>query len=186
MNIQLSKITNIDGNTSVAFLFDGIAGLPFGLTSGELALWNNKPEKSETLLIQRLPHFLFLAGPDLSKPGHRVRESFRKAGAAWMETVRKEKIAVISIGGYTETSHTLAFLEGVLLAAYSFSKYKKEKENFVMQEVLIMDQGITETDLEELKWLSEAVWWARDLVNEPFSFFYKVVMFGTCLIGYGR
>jgi len=169
MNIQLSKIETISGNNSTVVLFEKFQELPFELSSEEIALWNRKPDKSETLLIQRLPHFLFLAGPDLSKPEHQISESYRKAGAAWMETIRKEKIASFTVGGFTESTRTLAFLEGVLLAAYSFSRYKKEKEDFVMKEVFIADAGIKEAELKELVELAEAVWWARDLVNEPFS-----------------
>jgi leucyl aminopeptidase len=169
MNIQLSKIETISGNSSIALLFDQLTELPFALTPEEITLWKQKPEKCETLLVQRLPHFLFLAAPDASKPFRRVLESFRKAGALWMETIRKEKIGSFTLGSFTDRSYTLAFLEGVLLGAYSFSKYKKEKEDFVMQEIFVSAPGITEADLNELVVLTDAVWWARDLVNEPFS-----------------
>jgi leucyl aminopeptidase len=169
MKTKLSKITDIAENTSLALLFREPSSLNIPLSSEELALWKRKPDKSETLLIQRLPDFLYLVSPDLSKSPNRILESFRKAGASWMEIIRKEKLETISIFGITEPAHTLAFLEGLLLSAYSFSRYKKEKENFVMQEVKVMDPGVSDNDLTELGWLTDAVCWARDLVNEPFS-----------------
>jgi leucyl aminopeptidase len=169
MKTKLSKIADIAENTSLALLFRELSSIEIPLLAEEQALWKRKPEKCETLFIQRLPDFLYLVSPDLSKSPNRILESFRKAGASWMEIIRKEKLETISIVGLTEPAHTLAFLEGLLLSAYSFSRYKKEKENFVMQEVLVLDPGISDSDLAELGWLSDAVWWARDLVNEPFS-----------------
>ncbi|HNX79169.1 MAG TPA: M17 family peptidase N-terminal domain-containing protein, partial [Prolixibacteraceae bacterium] len=169
MKIQLSKIETIPGNTSIALLFDQLQDLPLALTEEENALWKRKPEKNDTLLIQRLPHYLFLAAPDSNKDANRVTESFRKAGAVWIETLRREKIESFTVGGATAPMHILAFLEGVLLAAYSFSKYKKEKDVLMLREILVFASGVSDADLIELKELTEAVWWARDLVNEPFS-----------------
>lgn len=169
MKIQLSKIETIPGNTSIALLFDQLQDLPLALTEEENALWKRKPEKNDTLLIQRLPHYLFLAAPDSTKDANRVAENFRKAGAVWMETLRREKIESFTAGGAIAPLYTLAFLEGVLLAAYSFSKYKKEKDDLMLREILVFASGVSDADLKELKELTEAVWWARDLVNEPFS-----------------
>jgi leucyl aminopeptidase len=169
MNTKLSKITDIAENTSLALLFSEPSSLAIPLSGEELALWNRKPDKSETLLIQRLPDFLFLASPDLSKSPERILESFRKAGSAWMEIIRKEKAENVSVAGSTESAHTLAFLEGMLLSGYSFSRYKREKENFVMKEIKILDPGVSDHDLTEMAWLTDAIWRARDLVNEPLS-----------------
>jgi leucyl aminopeptidase len=169
MKTKLSKITDIAENTSLALLFKDTSSLTIPLSPEESALWKRKPDKCETLFIQRLPLFLCLVSPDLSKSPNRILESFRKAGASWMEIIRKEKLETISIVGFTEPAHTLAFLEGLLLSAYSFSRYKKEKENFMMREIMVMDPGISDYDLMEMGWLTDVVWWARDLINEPFS-----------------
>jgi leucyl aminopeptidase len=63
-----------------------------------------------------------------------------------------------------------AFLEGLLLAGYSFSKYKKEKDDFILEEVFICDKETSQEQIKELLILSQAVFYARDLVNEPLSF----------------
>jgi leucyl aminopeptidase len=169
MKTKLSKIADIPENTSLAMLFRDVSGLPFQLSTEELALWERKPGKNDTLLIQRLPHFLFLVCPESSKQKNYVLESFRKAGASWMEIIRKEKIETVGVLGYAESAYTAAFVEGALLAGYSFSKYRKEKDDFQLSEIRILDEGISEDDLVETEYLIDAVFWARDLVNEPFS-----------------
>jgi hypothetical protein len=54
MNTKLSKITDIAENTSLALLFRELSSLNVPLSNEEQALWKRKPDKSETLLIQRL------------------------------------------------------------------------------------------------------------------------------------
>ncbi len=153
----------------MALLFSDASRIEVQLSQEESALWKRKPEKTDTLLIQRLPCFLFLASPVLTHPANRVLENFRKAGASWMEVVRKEKLKNIVVCSFTETAYTKAFIEGMLLSGYSFSKYKKEKENFLPEVLGVWDSGLTEGDLTELEWITDAVSWARDLVNEPLS-----------------
>ena len=72
MKTKLSKITHIPENNSIALLFSDISALPVLMKPEETALWEKKPQKSETLIVQRLPNFLFLMSPDLTKAGSRV------------------------------------------------------------------------------------------------------------------
>jgi leucyl aminopeptidase len=58
-------------------------------------------------------------------------------------------------------------LEGLLLSAYSFSKYKKEKDDFFPSEIFILDDTVSEQQITELQTLVEAVFYTRNLVNEP-------------------
>ena len=58
-----------------------------------------------------------------------------------------------------------AFLEGLLLATYRFDTYKKEKAKKPMVEV--STSALEKSQLEELQHVVEAVFFARDLVNEP-------------------
>ena len=65
----------------------------------------------------------------------------------------------------------LAFLDGFLLSNYQFLKYfkdKKEKKN-KLKKVQVVG-NVSKKDLEELQNLTQAVFWARDLVNEPVSY----------------
>lgn len=176
MKTLLKRTASIPENTTLAVLADDEKTIPVALTAEEYRQWQKKPEKQDTVIIQRLPHLLFLIKPNTGKPAHQVKESFRKAGATVMETLKNEKITTFTITGPAEPSYLLAFLEGCLLAGYTFSRYKKEKEDFMPEEILVTHDQITEGDLSELKILTRAVWWARDLVNEPLSHLNAVQM----------
>lgn len=155
---------------TIAVIFKDADNIPFPLSPEEEALWHNRPEKSNTLLIQRLPHLLFLANTDQSKARNIVIESYRKAGAIWMESIKKDKIQELTFVGFSDPDFTIAFVEGFLMAGYSFSKYKKEKDDFEPVVLNVVHEEIMQEQLDELTNILKAVWWARNLVNEPLSY----------------
>ncbi len=169
MLTKVSKITDIPENSSLALLFSDWDQLPVALTADEKARWERQPAKTEVLLLHRLPRFIFLFRVDASKGEAALKESCRKAGAAWMDAVKQEKQENVAIVGLTAPGNTLAFTEGFLLAGYSFSRYKKEKEDFSPREAGVADPGVTPEELAELEIVTASVFWARDLVNEPLS-----------------
>jgi leucyl aminopeptidase len=170
MKTRLNIIKTLTGSGSVAFLPGNSGDMEFPLLPAEMDRWQKRAPKSESLLFQRLPHFLFVVQPDFSKTDNQILESFRKAGASWMETVKKEQIDEISVAGFRDKAYTLAFIEGFLLAGYCFNRYKKEKDDFTPGTINIFHPHITEKELAELDILADAIYWARDLVNEPLSF----------------
>ncbi len=165
----VSKITDIPANTSVAVLCAETEKAPFFLKPEESEQIRKKFEKGNTCLLQRLPHFIFWAKPAEEKRPETALEKMRRAGADWMETVKQEKIDRLVVAGFTGSAHTLAFLEGFLLGGYTFPKYRKEKDDFLPAEVWVLDSQVTTGMLDELTVVTEAVCWARDLVNEPLS-----------------
>jgi leucyl aminopeptidase len=84
--------------------------------------------------------------------------------------LKSEKVTSLQIIGNVSGELTLAFLEGLLLSAYSFSKYKKEKNDFVPSEIFVLDDAVSEKQIDELQTLVEAVFYTRNLVNEPLSY----------------
>jgi leucyl aminopeptidase len=64
----------------------------------------------------------------------------------------------------------LSFIEGLILSNYSFKKHKtSDKDNFSISGIDVVSDAISKEELQELSILSEAVFKARDLVNEPHS-----------------
>lgn len=55
----------------------------------------------------------------------------------------------------------IAFMEGLVLSSYHFDKFKTEKEKYVLKNVYSVHAD------SEIQNLLTAVFWARDLVNEP-------------------
>ena len=170
MKTKIFKTLALPDSGTMAILLQDGETFPLTLSAEEGGLWNKKPEKTDTLLIQRLPYHIFLVKPDHSKAHHLVLESYRKAGAKWMEAVKTEKTETVFIAGNSDPEFTLAFAEGFLLAGYTFSKYKKEKDDFVPAVLNVVHEAILQEQLDELTSVLKAVWWARDLVNEPLSY----------------
>ncbi|MGB0839594.1 MAG: leucyl aminopeptidase family protein, partial [Chitinophagales bacterium] len=84
------------------------------------------------------------------------------------------KESAVTVANFTEetTANNLAFVEGIILANYQFLKYKKEADKLrkPLSDIHVHTDMVAASDLEELKALSEGVFKARDLVNEPLSF----------------
>ena len=169
METKLISIPAMPETGSLACLIPDDGSIPFRLSAEELALWEKRPAKPGQVLIQRLPHFLFLVNPDYKKENHLVLESCRKAGARWMDHVKSEKITELTIVGFTQADHLLAFTEGFLLAGYTFHRHRKEKDDFMPETVNIVHSGVGEEQLRELWIVVKAAWWARNMVNEPLS-----------------
>ena len=100
-------------------------------------------------------------------------ETYRMRGDETQEQLNKarvERAVVFNVNADKE--EVLAFTEGLLLGNYSFSKYKKrdKKKDNTLEQVDIYDNDITEEELEELRILTDAVFVARDFVNEPVAY----------------
>lgn len=89
--------------------------------------------------------------------GHQVRAQLNKATEA------------LSIHG--SKSDSLSLAEGLLLSNYQFLHYRKNaaSEKNALKQV-DFSAKITEAQLAELQATLQAVYWARDLVNEPVSY----------------
>lgn len=95
-------------------------------------------------------------------------EQLRVAGSKVQQYV-SQKIDKIQISG-TETT-VLKFTEGLILANYKFTKYfsKQEENNIKLSEVFLSDE-ISNSKITEVWNTCKAVYWTRDLVNEPVSY----------------
>jgi leucyl aminopeptidase len=92
----------------------------------------------------------------------------RKAGAEVWEQVKDWKKPKTSFYGKDEDLF-LAFIEGLMLASYSFIKYKSKKKKRPGQ-LEVCHAGLSLSAIEEVQLLVNATFEARDLVNEPVSF----------------
>ena len=97
-------------------------------------------------------------------------ESARIAGNAMLRELRQYKIEAVALRNTCENDRSLAFAEGMAMGSYQFLKYysKPEQKEKVLSDILL--EGVSETEVAELNALLEAVFLARDLVNEPYSF----------------
>jgi len=95
-------------------------------------------------------------------------EKMRKHGASFRARLDK-KVMEIAVAG--DPDAVFYFLEGFLLASYQFLPYLKDAEEKVYQlENIIVDERFGEDKILELINITAAVYWARDMVNEPVSY----------------
>jgi leucyl aminopeptidase len=89
--------------------------------------------------------------------------------AARLNGSKRTEAQVISL--QDDAALTLALAEGVALGSYAFRKYKTDEKGApTLTKLSLVAKEVTAADVEELGDLCEAVWTARDLVNEPVSF----------------
>ncbi len=136
--------------------------LPSSLNEEELNLFKAFLAKEDDFKqISNLESTLFL----VKSKGD--REKMRAAGAK-IRGVLDRKITEIAI--YSEEAFLYDVTEGILLSNYQFNRYfkdKKDKENLL--DSIAVAAG-NQAKLDELNSITKAVYWARDMVNEPLSF----------------
>ncbi len=126
--------------------------------------------KKESAYINRLDYGVIILC--LEQKEHETSwqyaERWRKAGGSLPPKFDQEQIKEVLLHSSIQDSLSLSFLEGLLLGHYQFLKYKSDPKPHML-ETCYWDGGDS-NKVEQLSLLSEAVCYARDLVNEPLSF----------------
>ncbi|NUM50183.1 MAG: leucyl aminopeptidase [Flavobacteriales bacterium] len=98
---------------------------------------------------------------------YKTKEKARQAGSALASILKRRSISSINISNKLKKAEWfLCFIEGLLLGAYAFRKYKTTKENSLFEKFEHDCDFLNEKDLEELLNIVYATEFARDLVNE--------------------
>jgi leucyl aminopeptidase len=168
---QISKITELKENSSTATLFDKLEqfSLP-ALTKGEKAHLLRQMEKETECTIRHYPYLFFFGKIKEAKENYLKIEAARKAGSKLFDALKAINSKSVQLMNFSDFELLPAFIEGLLLTGYSFDKYKKKKEEFSIEEVFIFDKKITSNDINELRNTIQAVFYCRDLINEPLSY----------------
>jgi leucyl aminopeptidase len=169
MQPRIEKSTVQKQNISTAILFQNfefLANFP-GIDGNYL---KEKLSKETEWTVFKQPLVYFFHHSKEGKNNAIQAEAARRAGSKCYDVLKSEKVTSLQITGNSGDELTLAFLEGLLLSAYSFSKYKKEKDDFVPSEIFVIDDAVNENQITELQTLVESVFYTRNLVNEPLSY----------------
>lgn len=100
------------------------------------------------------------------------RESIRNAGAEVLQWLNSQKFSTASVvNGIDDPEVTFLLAEGMALANYRYTELysQPEKKQADMKKLALIDANFTEQRLSQLIALTEAVCFARDLVNKPLS-----------------
>ena len=95
-------------------------------------------------------------------------EYARKAGAEAWGFLKESEAPTIHYSG-DALNLLLAFIEGLMLASYSFQKYKSKKKD-TSPTLVVISERAGENSLKELEYKINATFEARTLVNEPTIF----------------
>lgn len=102
---------------------------------------------------------------------YKVREEVRRSAYKMRKLIKAnshKELIITSEKAYPGVLED--FVEGLILSVYSFSKYKtkkEESEKSAYPASLLLHGETDEASINWLKDLTDAVWFTRDLINEP-------------------
>jgi len=139
MQIKISKITELKEKCTTAIILDKSEVLPEVLFKDtEITYIRKRLESKTECTLSKHPVTFFIhkckEGATLSVH----KENARRAGSVFYDILKDEGTAFFQIIDMTGSSLALSFIEGLLLSSYSFSKYKKEKEEYLFPEIFML------------------------------------------------
>ena len=176
MNFNIKKSYSLEGMPSVIVLTDKPESLPTDLlTSAEIEYISTQfdVQKKCQLEFNKLNRWIFVQFLNLEEhTPYKRAESLRKAGNKLASSLNEQKCeSVTIIDCLTECKAAFYLLEGLALGNYQFLKYKTNsaEKQHTLKEVNVISKLIKQETIDQLNCIIEAVWMARDLVNEPNS-----------------
>lgn len=130
-------------------------------------------QEHQLISINQYNRFVFVYCIKDKKTDTQTSESIRKAGAEMQNNCNRQKMEEITIHNSSENAHAAYyFAEGMALGNYQFLKYRTEAKKLTntLRLINFTKQSITVKEAEQLNILTEAIYKARTLVNEPLNF----------------
>ncbi len=173
MKPEIKKISQISPDQSVVCIA-GNDQIPeiLSLTKAEKDFAKKHlAAKDEYIFLNSYNKCTYIIGLKEGIPQNKVREELRRTAYNLKKIIRENnhtELAIISSKAYKGAVED--FAEGLVLSIYSFEKYKTTvekngKQNF--PEKLLLHGDIADKDIKWLVDLTDAVYFTRDLINEP-------------------
>lgn len=173
MDTKISRSSTLSEKGDHLFVISKKASLNKLKLSKDEASYVKSKLGSGVLLVQinRFKHNLFVVYLDKTNSISQDLESMRKIGDELSAILGKEKCKKISIVDIdSNPEYTLSFVEGLVLANYKFVKYKKKSDPSLLKNIVVVSNVVSSSQIEQLKFVLDAVYCSRDLVNEPLSY----------------
>ncbi len=170
---QLQKSTQKNKSENQIFIFNDINKVNHTLTKQELSYVQKELDKKHTWVeVNKYEYSLiFVQCSNQKKQAEYLYyELCRKSGKQVCDFLNKRKIKEVYIKTQNSLEHeTMLFMEGLLLTNYQFLKYfsKSSDKKNTLHSISVESKNITNKQLDELKYTTQAVYIARNLVNEP-------------------
>jgi len=178
MYTSIEKSGQISPKENIIYLINDASKLKsFGFSSEEIDYIKTQNKKNEIKVFpfNRIKKWEFVQFIKKDDKDPETIESCRKAGNCILAKLNGNKLSKNFIVDVQENpAGALAYAEGMALGNYQFSKYKKSKDakkSFnTLEKIVLVSKKITNEAINEINILVEAVYKARDLVNEPVSY----------------
>ena len=175
MSVAIRSVIELPSGVSPLFLSAEVALLKdFRVSDKELNYIEQKRAKDATksfFMINRLDHILSLVMPDKTDTLADQMEGLRRHGAKVAQLLKEEGLTKVALMDLMDQPDlVLALAEGIALAAYEFVKYKTDKKENQGLEILVVSPALCGSRIAAMNRVVEAVFIARDLVNEPVGY----------------
>jgi len=127
--------------------------------------------KEEFVFINSYNKCIYIVRLKEGQNHYKVREELRRSSYNLRKLIKRNnhtELVITSENVYNEA--VLDFAEGLLLSFYSFGKYKTKEEEGVKQNfpaMLLLHGELADSEIKWLVELTNAVYFTRDLINEP-------------------
>ncbi|MEA2105139.1 MAG: leucyl aminopeptidase [Bacteroidota bacterium] len=172
MEIRITKTEAFQMDLPVIYLTSDVEKLidyPFSPTEFEY-IKRQIAEDKKQVKINSYFKWSYIYIIDSDKEVASRKEKLRRAAGDLYKDLKEHKHEEILVVDLSENIElTLAFIEGLGLSHYQFLKYqtnKTEKRN-PLKEIKVLSSPITEEQVGQLNILLQAMYFTRDLVNEP-------------------
>ncbi len=131
---------------------------------------NSLATEHRLIMLNRVDVWTILLLPDSKRKGDAFNESLRLDGCEVIQFLNRhkaEEVVVENLTGNPDLTEALA--EGMVMAGYQFLKYHTQaaKRKNSLTRIGICD--LSPARIADLNALTDGIFWARDLVNEPLS-----------------
>ncbi|HTN47773.1 MAG TPA: leucyl aminopeptidase [Flavipsychrobacter sp.] len=129
--------------------------------------------EQQVMTINQYTGYVFVYLIKEKKTAWQTSEAIRKAGAEFYTMLHANKmdnITLYNLSANENAAFTLA--QGIALSSYQFLKYRSDaaKKETTLKTIQFTNKSITVKQVEQLAAITEAVFNARTLVNEPLNF----------------
>lgn len=174
MQIRLRKTDEISGQLPALFIAAKSSDLSAcSFTEEETGYVKKRIERGDDLIIvNKFSRYTGLIITDDSAPLFSQLEALRKLSSGFLSTVREnDHPELLACDLINDPELISAFVEGLVLSNYRFDKYlsKPAKKQGFPSTISIYCPYLQEAEVDNLQALCGAVYFARDLVNEPLS-----------------
>ena len=169
MKTLIKKKTTISNQDNLILLCDLKSKLSdFPLSKQELDyIKNEQKDKKEIVAINQYRRHIFVILPKQEKDANKNAENCRMLGDSLAGTLKDESAALI-IDLKENQTEAMQIAEGIALSNYTFTKHKTDPKPNKL-ETIYLCKNSNQKDIAELQNIIDAVYFTRDLINEPFS-----------------